>query len=138
MKLFIDDIRDAPDESWKLVRTITEAISAIDIFNFEVISIDHDISHQVQVGKTSRPYPCEETFLPIAVFLKEKYKTQLIAKEVGAVMTCLCKDGHKAGDIPKIILHTANPAGALRMKNVLDGFDVEIRESIPAYRNKTK
>ncbi len=153
MKLFVDDIRNTPDKSWKLVRTITDAINAIDIFNFEVISLDHDISHQFSAEgrillnpdiKSKEPsYLCPETFLPIAIFIKEKYKMQLIAKEVGATMTCTslkcperkgkeCEDGR----IPKIILHTSNPAGALRMKNALKGFEIVIKESVPIYVNR--
>ena len=117
MKLFVDDIRNAPDDSWKVARTITDAISAIDIFDFEVISLDHDISHQVTVGGTSRPYPCEETFTPVAMFIKEKYKSPIF---------------HHVK--PKIIIHTANPAGAVRMAGVLKDFDVERRESGPVNR----
>lgn len=113
-KLFIDDIRNAPDEKWTVARTIGEAVSAIDTFHFDVISIDHDISHQVMLGRISRPYPCEETFTPICYYIKEKYRD---IKEK-----------------PMIIIHTANPAGAMRMKGILDGFDVKVQESIPANR----
>jgi hypothetical protein len=47
--------RNAPDESWTVARTITAAISAIATFHFDVISLDHDISHQVVMGGLSRP-----------------------------------------------------------------------------------
>ena len=144
MKLYVDDIRSAPDEKWKIVRTVEAAINAIDVFDFEVISLDHDISHQVVIGKMSRPYPCDETFYPVAVFIKEKYKSRLMGKEVGAVITCLSidcperKGGEcKEGIIPKIIIHTANPAGALRMEAVLKGFEIERKDSYPANRLET-
>lgn len=117
MRLFVDDIRNAPDETWKVARTITDAISAIDIFDFEVISLDHDISHQVVVGAISRPYPCNEVFTPVAMFIKEKYANTIMPQRK-----------------PKIIIHTSNPAGAMRMAGVLKDFEVERRESVPANR----
>src|SRR3990167_753983 len=105
IKLFVDDIRPCPDETWTLARTVSEAISAINTFDFEIISLDHDISHQVIVGQTSRPFPCDETFTPVAMFIAEKYR-----------------DKDKK---PEIIIHTSNPAGALRMSNILMDFKIK-------------
>ena len=51
MKLWVDDIRNAPDETWTVARTINAAINALKMFEFEEISLDHDISHQVGMGK---------------------------------------------------------------------------------------
>lgn len=121
MKLFVDDIRNAPDESWTVARTVNAAISAIDTFDFDVISLDHDISHQVSVGLLSRPYPCEETFTAVAYFIKAKYFLALMEKE-------MLKNGiHTSpkSKLPKIIIHTSNPAGAVKMTGILKDFDVE-------------
>lgn len=76
MKLFIDDIRNAPDDKWSVARTVSEAIRFIAFFGKEIeeISLDHDISHQVGMGKLSRPYPCEETFAAVAYYIREYYK----------------------------------------------------------------
>lgn len=141
MKLFVDDLRNVPDESWMLSRTITDAINAIDVFNFEVISLDHDISHSVIMESSSRSYPCKETFLPVAMYINEKYEKRLIGREVGLKFACTsidcperqgeeCEDGR----IPKIIIYTSNPTGALRMQRALNnkykkGFDITIKES---------
>lgn len=116
MKLYIDDIRKAPDESWHLARTVEAAISAIVMFDFEVISLDHDISHQISIGVegSNRPHPCSETFTSVAYFIAEKYRG---------------KDPK-----PKIIIHTANPAGAMRIARILDGFEIERVDSYPANR----
>lgn len=73
MKLWVDDIRNAPDDTWTVARTVTSAIRAIARYNFDVISLDHDISHQVTVGALGRPYPCEETFAAVAYYIKAKY-----------------------------------------------------------------
>lgn len=51
MKLYVDDIRNAPDETWTVARSVDSAISFISQFGAEIdeISLDHDISHQVAV-----------------------------------------------------------------------------------------
>lgn len=43
MKLFVDDIRPAP-EGWQLARTIGQAIRALSTGLVEEISLDHDIA----------------------------------------------------------------------------------------------
>lgn len=107
MKLFVDDIRNAPDDTWTVARTVNSAIKAIARFNFEVISLDHDISHQVTVGALGRPYPCEETFQAVAYFIGEH-----------------CRDWNIT-ESPKIILHTSNPVGAKEMESILAGYGIK-------------
>lgn len=104
MKLFVDDIRNAPDESWHLARTALEAIRAIARYDFEVISLDHDISHQVQIGTgLERPFPCAETFASVAYYIAAKYGSE--------------SDSY--GFSPKIILHTSNQVAGDTMASVL-------------------
>ena len=116
MKLFVDDIRNAPDDSWAVARTVTEAIRFISQFgqSLEVISLDHDISHQVSVGELSRPYPCTETFAAVAYFMGVYYSPK--RNPTGTI-------------IPKIIIRTANPVGAETLEYVLGlyGLDSEIK-----------
>ena len=53
VKLFLDDNREPPDDSWTVARTADEAISAINLnrscgFNgpgFEEMMFDHDLGH---------------------------------------------------------------------------------------------
>lgn len=108
MKLWIDDIRNAPDDSWLVARTIGAAIRAIARTDFDEISLDHDISHQVGMGARSRPYPCEETFQSVAYFIGMKANTNL-------------------GTLPpkKITLHTSNPIGAQEMKKILEEYGIK-------------
>jgi hypothetical protein len=103
MKLYIDDIRTPPDESWNICRSALSAVRALDMFWEQVtdIALDHDISHQVAVGKMSRPYPCEETF-------------EIVARHIAA-LRCL----HPAWE-PRTSIHTSNPAGASNMKAILE------------------
>jgi hypothetical protein len=116
-KLFVDDIRSAPDDTWNIARTVTDAISAIEIFDFEVIALDHDISHQIIMGDMSRPYQCAETFVPVAQYIALKYRD--------------------AAKRPKIIIHTANPAGAIRLAGHLQQFEIERKHLTPANRLET-
>lgn len=110
MKLFVDDIRQAPDESWTVARNVTQAIRCIDRFSASLveISLDHDISHQVVLGKLSRPYPCDECFCGVAYFIKS--------------LNMANPDFY-----PNIIIHTANPAGADEMKKLLETFDCKVK-----------
>jgi hypothetical protein len=57
MKLYIDDIRPAP-EGWQQARTVTDAIRFLSKFSLvtEEISIDHDISYAVEVAGIQRPF----------------------------------------------------------------------------------
>lgn len=110
IKLFVDDIRNAPTDDWVVARTVTEAIRTIANFKIEEISLDHDISHQVSIGNVSRPYPCDECFCSVAHFIGATYRN---LASIG---------GQK---LPKITLHTANPVGAEKMKNILKDYDLE-------------
>lgn len=105
MKLFVDDIRNAPDESWSVARTVDSAISFIAQFGHELteVSLDHDISHQVGMGEVSRPYPCVETFTAVARYMAEYYEP----------------DGPRFKKRPKITIHSSNPMGAKNMQYIL-------------------
>lgn len=100
MKLYVDDIRNAPDESWTLARTINAAINALSRWDFEEISLDHDISHQIVMGEMSRPFRCDECFCAVARY-------------IAAI------EGTRASPPPKLTLHTSNPVGAEDMRDIL-------------------
>lgn len=114
-KLYIDDIRDAP-EGWNQCRTVTEAIKAIRMFRHSIkeISIDHDISYQIELNGISRPYPSPETFMAVLLYIIE-----VMPRET------------------KITLHTANPVGRNQMMYELtkaEFFNTEVVESKPCNR----
>lgn len=98
MKLFIDDIRNAPDDSWVTARTITEAIRILATMHVDEVSIDHDISHQVIIGETERPYPCGEMFEAVAWYIKAMPKTSSPSR---------------------ITIHTSNPVGRQKIIDIL-------------------
>lgn len=43
MKVFLDDVREAPDSGWEVVRTCAEAIELLRAQRVEHISLDHDL-----------------------------------------------------------------------------------------------
>lgn len=112
MKLWVDDIRNAPDESWVVARTINSAIALLFRYpNVSEVSLDHDISHQVTIGALGRPYPCDETFVAVAYFLGSN-----------------CGYLHRAVEdyvYPTITIHSSNPVGAKKMQEVLAEFNLE-------------
>lgn len=94
MKLWVDDLRDAPDNSWVEVRKVQTAISMLAHFPMEEISLDHDIENR----------PSDETFLPVAYYIGEKYH---------------------AHTHPKITIHSINPVGAKEIQKVLDDYGIK-------------
>lgn len=114
MKLFVDDIRPAPDESWMVARSVLSAIRALSHFAFEEVSLDHDISHQVSIGgKLERPFPCEETFEPVAHYLHARAASSEIPFQ----------DWKR----PRITIHTSNPVGKDHLLRALGGlFTVKV------------
>lgn len=43
MKLWIDDLRDPPDDSWVIARNSIDAIKILDTRQVEEVSFDHDL-----------------------------------------------------------------------------------------------
>jgi hypothetical protein len=126
MKLFVDDIRDALDEHWTLVRTISEAIRCIARFGAEIteISLDHDISHEVRVNGEYRPFPSPETFAAVAYFIGAYYDRSFYRQN--------------PQKIPKITAHTANPVGAETIAAILSQYEIgcKIEMRSAAHRKK--
>lgn len=120
MRLFVDDIRNAPDDTWHVARTSLEAIRAISRYDFDVISLDHDISHQVSIGNgLERPFPCGETFASVAYYIAEKYRGR-----------CLLDTPEKT---PHIIIHSSNLVAGEEMKEVLHDAGFSQIDHVPAH-----
>lgn len=119
MKLWIDDIRTPPDDTWHICRTVLSAIRALHAFKGNVthINLDHDISHQIVMGGMSRPYACDETFEAVAFYIKELVK-------------------HDAEWRPEVRIHTSNPVGAQRMAALFD--DVKLPYKIELARGANR
>jgi NAD+-processing family protein with receiver domain len=124
LRLWVDDLRDpaARDEKtdkllfleanedpkdWTWVKTITEAIRLLRGWDVEAISLDHDISHTIdmQFGLV-RPLECPETYAAVAYFIAEM---------------------HRDDRPTEVVIHTANPAGADIMLDCLKGKVLKLR-----------
>lgn len=103
MKLFVDDIRPAP-EGWMQARTVTEAIRTIARFGREMshISLDHDISLPVSVNGEYRPFPSPETFQAVAYYMVAYYRDLDVSIK------------------PQVTIHTANPVGGRELALLLE------------------
>lgn len=108
MNLWVDDLRN-PDsfgrKGWHWARTVTEAIRVLDTMPVEEVSLDHDISHSIGIKNSElyRPFPCGETFEPVARFIR-----------------VMCDPAMPRGmSLHTVRIHTANPVGVERMKEIL-------------------
>jgi hypothetical protein len=97
MKLWVDDMRDAPDDSWTVVRKVQPAIAFLRQFRPTTISLDHDIENR----------PDDETFKPIAYFIGEMYNN----------------DVFWADDL-EVRVHSDNPVGAKEIIQILEDYGI--------------
>jgi hypothetical protein len=93
-KLYIDDIRDAPDSSWIVARTYDEAIKLLDTELFDIVSFDHDL------GDNNVPERTGYTILMKVV--QDKVDGKPVPKEFH--------------------VHSANPVGVERMLGVIERY----------------
>lgn len=91
MKVYLDDVRQAP-EGWVLVKTPKEMIDLISKNKVDIISLDHDLGDDKNIG----------TGYDVLLYIEEALYTN---KE----------DIFLPFGVPKILLHTANPVARKRM-----------------------
>lgn len=73
MKLYVDDLRQPPDNTWVVVKTSREALELLECLKLsgtriEVISLDHDLGGD----DTTRPimlWMCENDWWPGAMYI---------------------------------------------------------------------
>lgn len=97
MKLWVDDFREPPDDTWIVARKVQPAIRLIATQNITVISLDHDIENR----------PDDETFQPVAYFIGEKYNS----------------DTFWADEL-EVTIHSDNPVGAKELIAILEDYCV--------------
>lgn len=130
MKLFVDDLRDAPN-GWTLARTPGDAIRMLATMRFEEISLDHDAGAEERAG--------EDNFQSVAYFIGEKFFTNKPSEGFFDYMQEHAPEGmHIARPswYPKITIHSANPIGAKKMALILKdygirAFDTSGRQMLP-------
>lgn len=96
-RLWVDDYRDAPNDSWVEARKVEQAITAILLFAPTFISLDHDIENR----------PDNETFKPVAYFIGEKYNNDTLW-----------------ADELEVVIHSDNPTGARQLQDILADYGI--------------
>jgi len=99
-KLYVDDVRPLPDEydkegCWQKSTTVWEAITKLELLEFEVVSLDHDLA--CFIGNK------ELTGYDICLWLAERKNEGLYVP-------------------PIIIVHSANPVGFANMTAVINRY----------------
>ena len=104
MKIFLDDVRDAPDgvnvpafwdAGWIVVRTAKEAIEFLEIASVEVISLDHDLGNDI----------ANQTGYDVAKWIEER-----VANDCNYFP-------------PMILIHSANPVGRRNIAAACDSIE---------------
>ena len=113
-KFFFDDLRDAPDPGWVVARNVTEAKQVLRTCTFDVMSLDHDIGMRMRCDRCHDEIP-----KPITKFqLEQKLERGCAHSEHGTDLAKWMVPNLTSW--PKlIIIHSANPYGAKRMKSIL-------------------
>lgn len=107
-KLYLDDIRNPPDETWEVVRTADACIRVLDAGTVTHLSLDHDLAfeHYAAVSDANEitspeDRPREKTGYDVCLWLRQKVETDPTYR------------------MPRVVLHTANPVGRANMAAVL-------------------
>jgi hypothetical protein len=87
MKIWLDDLRPAPDHTWTAVTTPSAAIGLLESGEVEVISFDHDLGFE---GKT------ELTGYSVLLWIEEAVALRGFSP-------------------PEMLVHSANPPGHERL-----------------------
>ena len=98
MKLFLDDMRPAPD-GWLLVSSVSEALVWLETETVTHLSLDHDLGND-----------SGETGYDVLVWIEN---------------ACYFQESYKP---PKILIHSANPVGRKRMNQALKSIKTILRK----------
>lgn len=127
IKIYVDDLRPTPN-GWVGIRTVTEAIRLLCTQEVEAISLDHDIMHTV---------PSKDPCIPISAKLtgEELHEVSKIGYTgISVPVACLetyealawflafCKPELRP---ERIYIHTANPLGEKKMREILASQGIE-------------
>jgi len=103
-KLWLDDVRKPPDDTWTWVKSYDEAVQAVEGQWFGIMSLDHDLGMEV----------AEEMVSGIVVARERE-------KPTGYDFACYIERRVHMGDmLPPMVMvsHSANPNGKVRIELV--------------------
>lgn len=118
MKIWLDDVRDAPDDSWTVARSYGEAIDFLSYGgNIEAISLDHDIGYECRYKglELNRPF----TGYDVALWIENK-----VNDDVNYFP-------------PKIFVHTDNPVGRANINAAITNIKKMMEELYQDWRYST-
>jgi hypothetical protein len=64
MRLFLDDIRTPPDETWTWVKTVEDAIPLLEAGHVEESSLDNDLGEGIEEGRALVLWMAEHDIWP--------------------------------------------------------------------------
>lgn len=108
MKVYLDDVRPLPDDSWTPALTYQEAVAILEanVGNIEEMSFDHDLgpdSFQIHYDDKLNEVKVERTGYDVLLYIVQmKYDGKATPK--------------------KYKVHSANPVGCERMQGVIDRY----------------
>lgn len=104
IKLWLDDVRDPPDDSWTIARTAKEAIGILETGDVREASLDHDLGMVVLPATDGTVVLATECLAPSGY-------------EVAVYIEQMASTGHKIPGVVKC--HSANPVGKQRIEAAL-------------------
>lgn len=96
MKIWVDDIRDAPDDTWVIARTFDDAIRLLEGSTWTMVSLDHDLADFT--GPNGR----EQTGYDILLVIIQRMM-----------------DGYHVGEVK---VHSANVVAVPKMLDMIDKY----------------
>ena len=105
MKLWVDDIRPAPS-GWILAKNYHEAIAKLSMYDYDEVSLDHDLGDFDDDGQ-------ENTGYHIALFLAQRKQDRDLLPESLKFLIF----------VPKIVrCHSMNPIGLEKINGVVERY----------------
>jgi hypothetical protein len=107
MKLFLDDIRTPPDNTWFVVRTAEAAIEELKKGRVTVASLDHDLVDGHYPWNAGHPYPSNDSLVASTGFM------------TGLNVVLWMQENNIWPDVG-VVVHSQNDEGRKRMMEVID------------------
>lgn len=105
LKIFVDDLRDPPNTTWHLARTITEAIRILATQDVTEVSLDYDIIFKRNKKNSSQ----SETFEPVCRYIALRHKYRGFISDTQYIPLSPIQ----------VYCHSANPLAVKKYSNIL-------------------
>jgi hypothetical protein len=106
-KLYVDDVRNPPDETWEIARTYYDAIRMLGTCEYNTVSLDHDL------GFVMIP---DDNTIPITL-AKMTEHAELTGYDIACWLEERAANGFVVPDT--ILCHSANPVDRSKIEQVI-------------------